>query len=170
MSDIDLRHIGRFVLLILFQGLILIEAALFDGLAIPFVYVFILLKLPIDINRIFLLILCFLTGVTMDLFYNTFGLHAAACVLMGFVRPGILNLIRPRDGYDTGQDISISSFGFNWFFTFSFSLIFIHHLYLFLLEFFSFSQFPYTLLKVLLSSIYTFILVFLIHLIFSRKS
>ena len=169
MSDIDLKHIGRFILLIFIQGFILINAALFDGLAIPFLYVFILLKLPLDINRVVLLLICFIVGISIDLFYHTLGLHAAACVFLGFIRPGLLNTLQPRDGYDTSSSISISNLGFGWFFIYSMTLIFAHHFYLFFLEIFSVSYIPRTLLKVFLSSIYTFILVLLVHLIFGKK-
>ena len=169
MNALDPKHIGRFILLIFIQGFFLANAALFDGLAIPFLYVFILLKLPIDMNKVALLLICFVTGIAIDLFYHTLGLHAAACVLLGFVRPGILNALQPRDGYDAGASISISNMGFGWFFTYSLALIFVHHFYLFFLEIFSFSYIPRTILKVLLSSVYTFILILLVHLIFGKK-
>lgn len=169
MNGLDLKHIGRFILLIFLQGFFLINAALFDGLAIPLLYIFILLKLPLDMNRFLLILICFITGISIDLFYHTLGLHAAACVLFGFIRPGILHAIQPRDGYDTSTSISISNLGFGWFFIYSMVLIFAHHFYLFFLEIFSFSYVPRTLLKVFLSSMYTFILVLLVHLIFSKR-
>ncbi|NND77325.1 MAG: hypothetical protein HKN39_04015 [Flavobacteriales bacterium] len=169
MSGLDPKHIGRFFLLIFLQGFFLVNAALFDGLAIPFLYVFIILKLPVDINRVLLLVICFISGLSVDLFYHTLGLHAAACVLMGFIRPGILNALQPRDGYDAGASIGISSMGFGWFFIYSVALIFAHHFYLFFLEIFSFSYIPRTLLKVFLSTAYTFILILLVHLIFSKR-
>jgi len=169
MSDFNLSHIGRFIILIFIQGFLLSNAALFDGLAIPFIYIFFILKLPLDMNKALLLVICFITGICVDLFYHTLGLHAAACVLLGFARTGILNAIQPRDGYDSGSSISVSTFGFNWFFTYAFSLTMIHHFYLFFLEVFSLSYIPRTLLKVLLSSVYTFILILLVHLIFSKR-
>ena len=169
MSNLNPGHIGRFIILILVQGLFLKNAALFNGLAFPYIYIFFLIKLPIDINRIALLVISFLTGLCMDLFYNTLGLNAAACVLLGFARPGILNAIQPRDGYDSARGISVYQYGFNWFFIYVFSLTLVHHFYLFFLELFSISHLPKTLLKILLSSVYSFLLMLLIHLIFSKK-
>ena len=169
MNNSSLIHIVRFVGLILLQGFVLINASLFNGLAIPFVYVFFILLLPVDTNRILLLIICVITGLFVDLFYNSLGIHASAALFLGYIRPGILKTLQPREGYDQSGDISIQNMGLNWFVVYAGLLILSHHLWLFIFDDFNFSYLPKTLLKVLLSSIYTFTLVLFIHLIFSKS-
>lgn len=169
MSSINLSHISRFIGLILLQGFVLINASLFNGLAIPFVYIFFILLLPVEINRVLLIFICFTTGFLVDLFYHTPGFHASACVLVGFIRPGVLKTLQPREGYDLSGEISIKNMGLSWFAIYAGILILSHHFWLFVLGDFNFAYFPMTLLKIILSSIYTFIFILLIHLIFSRN-
>ncbi len=170
VSDI-LGNLGRFVLLILLQGLILNDVNLWQGLAIPYLYVLFLLMLPINIPKWAELIIGLACGLAIDMFTNTIGIHASACVLVAFARPLLLNAIAPRDGYEFGQRPTVSDQGFTWFIKYAFVLIFIHHLWLFFLEVYSFTGFFTTLLRVVLSSIFTFLLVMLSqYLFFSRKS
>jgi hypothetical protein len=107
-----------------------------------------------------LLIISFFTGLTIDFFIGTPGLHASATVLSGFLRPYVLRLISPRDGYDPGATPSMEIYGFRWFLIYTLFIVLIHHFSLFYLEIFRFADFLRTLLRVLLSSVFsvTFIL------------
>lgn len=169
MNNPGIVHIGRFLGLILLQGFILINASLFNGLAIPLVYIFFILLLPVDLNRVLLLVICLVTGILIDLFYNTLGFHASACLFLGFIRPGILKTLQPREGYDQSGEISIRNMGLNWFALYAGILIVGHHLWLFIFDDFNFAYLGKTLLKIILSSTYTFILVLLLHLLFSKN-
>ena len=94
-----LKIIFRFIILIAVQVLVLNHVEI-SGYINPFLYVLFILMLPIRIPRLFLLVIAFATGLCVDLFSNTAGMHAAACVLMAYFRPGWLKIIAPRDGYD----------------------------------------------------------------------
>jgi rod shape-determining protein MreD len=119
-----------------------------------------ILLLPVEIPSWLLLIVSFLTGLIIDLFSGTPGIHASATVLAGFVRPHILRLISPRDGYEPGATPSMIIYGFRWFIIYTAIIVLIHHFALFYLEVFRFADFFRTLLRVLLSSLFsiTFIL------------
>ena len=104
------------------------------------------------------------------MFYDTAGIHAAACTLIGFSRFYVLKLLAPREGYDLGLTPTIDSMGNLWFVMYAASLIFIHHLFFFYLEIFRFNEFFRTLLRVSLSTIGTFIFVYVIQFLFYKSS
>jgi hypothetical protein len=74
-----------------------------------------------------LLIICFFTGLTIDFFCGSPGMHTSATVLAGFVRPYVLRLISPRDGYQAGSDPSMLIYGFNWFLIYTLIIVLLHH-------------------------------------------
>lgn len=100
-------------------------------------------------------------GFTVDLFEHTYGIHTAATVLMAWFRPGVLRLIAPRDGYRSNTMPRIYDYGLSWYLKYVVILVFIHHSFLFYFEVFSFNHFFVTLLRVIISSLFTIILVIL---------
>ena len=104
------------------------------------------------------------------MFYDTAGIHAASCTMIGFLRYFILKLLSPREGYDVGLSPTIESMGSLWFITYAFIIIFIHHLFVFYLEIFRFNEFFNTLLRVILSSIGTFVFVYIIQFLFNKSN
>jgi rod shape-determining protein MreD len=133
-------------------------------------YVLIILLLPFETPKLLLLAISFITGLTIDIFYDSAGMHAAACTLIGFIRYYLLKLIAPRDGYEQGLEPTVEDMGAAWFITYAGVLIFIHHLFFFYLEVFRWNEFFKTLLRVILSSIGTFTFVYIIQFLFYRSS
>ena len=166
-----LKNIGRFVFLVLLQGLILNEVNLWQGMAIPYLYILFLLMLPIETPRWLELLIGLVLGLSIDMFTNTLGIHASACVLIAYIRPLYLRAIAPRDGYEFGQRPGIQDMGFSWFLKYAVVLIFIHHLWLFYVEVYSFKGFFTTLLRVILSTAFTLLLTVISqYLIMTRRS
>jgi rod shape-determining protein MreD len=160
MINSILRYSIIFVVLILFQVL-LFNNIQFSGYVNPYVYIMLIMLLPVEISPWLLLLISFFTGLTIDFFTATPGLHASATVFAGFLRPYILRLIAPRDGYDAGAIPSMEIYGFRWFLFYTIIIVFVHHFALFYLEVFRFADFFRTLLRVLLSSLFTSLFIFL---------
>ena len=108
--------------------------------------------------------------ISIDLFSDTMGLHTVATTLMAFMRPFVLNIIAPRDGYETGSNPRILHYGLAWFFKYAAILIALHHLVLFYLEIFHFGGFFSTLLRVILSSAVTLFIIILSQYFVYRQS
>lgn len=157
-----------FVLLILIQLLVLNNIQ-FSGYVNPYIYVMIILLMPVDADAWLLLIISFLTGIIIDIFSGSMGVHASATVLAGFVRPFVLRIISPRDGYESGQSLSMVTYGFKWYLLYSGTIVLIHHLALFYLEVFRFTDFFRTLLRVLLSSLFSLTFILLAEYYRKRK-
>jgi hypothetical protein len=115
--------------------------------------------LPIEIPNWLLLIIATALGLSVDIFSDTLGMHTSATIFMAFCRPGVLNLIAPRDGYEVNSNPSIQQFGFMWFIGYASILTFLHHLFLFIVEIFRFSEIISTLGRTLSSSLFTIILI-----------
>jgi len=143
-----------FILLFLLQVL-LFNNIQFSGYVNPYIYIMFILLLPFELPSWILLILSFTTGLAMDLFSGTPGMHTSATVLAGFIRPYVLRVTSPRDGYETGAGPSMMVYGFRWFLIYASIVVFVHHLALFYLEVFRLADFFSTLLRVILSTLFS---------------
>jgi rod shape-determining protein MreD len=135
----------------------------FSGYVNPYVYILFIMLLPIEIPSWLLLLLSFAAGLIIDFFSGSSGMHASATVLTGFLRPYILRFVAPRDGYEAGSGPSMLIYGFRWFFIYTLLIVLIHHTTLFYLEVFRFADFFRTLLRVLLSTMFSVIFILLIE-------
>jgi hypothetical protein len=122
---------------------------------------------PIKNNRLLFLSLSFLLGLSIDLFSDSGGVHAAACVTIAYIRPVLLKFSFGMI-YEH-QTIKFSSTDFGQRLTYFSIIIFIHHIILFTLEIFNSSKIILILKKSLFSSIFTLILCLLITILFSKK-
>lgn len=162
------KNILRFVIFVLLQVLVMKNLHL-GRYIILLPYVMFILLLPFETPKQLVLIFSFITGITIDMFYDTPGMHAAASVILGFSRGLLLPVISPRDGYEVNQKPTIQYMGRAWFITYALTLIFIHHFFFFFIEVFRFSEFFRTLTRVVLSTAGTFAFSYLIQFLFYRK-
>jgi rod shape-determining protein MreD len=156
-----------FIVVVLIQVLFMNNIQ-FSGFVNPYFYVLFILLMPISTPRYLLLLLGFVLGVTVDVFSNTPGIHASATVFMAFVRPAVVNASNIDDN-DYILIPSIARFGFRWFVRYAGLLILLHHLFLFYIEMFTFNGFFQTLLRSLLSSIFTFVFIVISQFLMFRK-
>nr|WP_320118151.1 rod shape-determining protein MreD [uncultured Marinifilum sp.] len=166
--NIVLKNIIRFVVLVLIQVAILNNIQL-SGFLNPYMYVLFILLLPFEIPNWLLLLLSFLLGISVDIFSGTVGMHASACVFMGYLRPYVLNYLSLRDGYEIGTYPGIASYGFAWFFKYALSLIIAHHSFLFIIEVFSFANFSETLVRIIFSGFFSLILIITSQFLMFKK-
>jgi rod shape-determining protein MreD len=168
MGRVVITNSIRFLLLIATQVFLLKNIGYYN-LSIPYLYILFILILPFGIPNGLLFLLAFFTGLTIDVFYDTLGLNAAACTVMAFVRIIFINLTVQRDGFDNEPEPSLGIMGFRWFIFYAFILTFSHHFILFTFESFKFTEFGYTLIRVILSTIFTVLLMLITEFAFFRK-
>lgn len=157
-----------FIGLVLFQALILNNIEL-SGYINPYLYVLLILILPFETPSWLVLIIGFVLGISVDIFSSTLGMHASATIFLAFMRQLLLQIIRPREGYEYGQNPSINHMGLTWFASYATILVFFHHIALFYIEAFKLSQFFITFGRALLSTLITLVLI-LISQLFSLKT
>ncbi|MFW6370180.1 MAG: rod shape-determining protein MreD [Bacteroidota bacterium] len=162
------RNVIRFIVLVLIQVFIFNNIQL-NGYLNPYIYILFIILLPFSIPKWMLLSLSFFIGIVIDLFTHTPGMHTAACVFIGFVRPLVLSLFAPREGYTSSTKPQIIDYGTNWFIKYAGIMTFLHHLILFYVEVFGFSHFFNTLGRVIFSSIFTLLIITISQLLVARK-
>lgn len=122
----------------------------------PFPYILFILLFPVNGNKYALLTISFLMGLILDMFSNSGGIHAAACLILAYVRPSLFKFsFGVSYEYQTIKIVDkITSERISFLLT----SIIIHHIILFSLEYFRLSLLFSTLLKSLLTSIFTFVI------------
>lgn len=168
MNNIVLKNIIRFIVLVLVQVFVLNNIRI-NGYVNPYLYVMFILLLPFEIPGWLLLISSFTLGLSVDIFSHTPGMNAAASVFIAFCRPAVIRLLSGNKGLEPGIKPGIADMGFQWFFLYSFMLIFIHHLLLFYIEVFRFNEFIDTFYRVIMSTVASLVLIILIQYLFMRK-
>ncbi|MEO8172897.1 MAG: rod shape-determining protein MreD [Sediminibacterium sp.] len=168
MSNL-LKNIIRFVLFILFQWYILDQIPPLHRFIVPYLYFLYILWLPFNMNRFWLLVVAFLFGLSLDFFTGTYGLHAAPCVLIAYLRPFLLNLLIPKDTADqTYVEPGRKSMGWAPYALYVGILSFVHHFYLVLIEWLQFGNFVYFIGKVAGTTAISLLMILLVEMLFSR--
>ncbi|MBY0486035.1 MAG: rod shape-determining protein MreD, partial [Flavobacteriaceae bacterium] len=135
MNSAMLFNLARFILLLAAQ-VVIFNNFNFMGYINPFPYILFIILFPVNGNKYALLGASFLLGITMDLFCNSGGVHAAACLLLAFVRPSLFKFSFGLS-YEY-QTVRLNDVLTPERFSFIFLSVVIHHLTLFVLEVFTF--------------------------------
>lgn len=151
-----------FLLYLGLQVLLVRNLVLFDY-AFCFIYIACILLLPNEISLTWLLLIAFVTGVLVDTFYNTLGMHAAATVLMAYCRPLVVRSQMDVSSLESRVQFSLKELGPGAFFRYVFVLALIHHLALFFIEASSLALLIPTLVRVAASTLFTTVSVVLIQ-------
>lgn len=176
--SIYLKNILRFCLIVALQVLILNKIALRwwsqpmgFPVFVPLVYPLFILLLPYEAPVWLLLITGFVTGITIDSFMNTAGIHAFATVLIAYLRTNVLNAFMPKNLSEyTNMSPSVKIMGWVPFLVYSSFLILIHHACYFTIELWSSANIGYLLLKILASSATSILFVIVYVLLFTGQS
>lgn len=176
--NVYIKNILRFCIILLLQILILNKITLRwwsepSGFPvfIPYVYTLFILLLPFETPVWALIIIGFILGTTVDTFMNTAGMHAAATVLIAYLRTNVLSALLPRNLSEySGQQPSIKTMGWMPFLVYSAFLILLHHFVFFSIELWNFSNFGFLLLKVLAASVTSMLFVIVYLLLFTRQN
>jgi rod shape-determining protein MreD len=136
----------------------------------PYIYFLFILWLPFKMGRRMQMLVAFALGFALDSFGNTYGMHAASCVLIAYIRPFLINLLISQEGAESNyNEPSIQSMGFTPYFTYITILTFIHHAFLFFLQVLQTGGVFYFFLKSLIATAISLLLILLIELLFPRK-
>lgn len=169
MSDL-VKNIFRLVIFILVQVYVLNKIPHLHRYIVPILYFLFILWLPFSLSRPGLLIAGFGTGLLLDYFTNTPGLHAAACVLIAYARPFIITILLPKDTTEFNyREPSPRALGWAPYAVYVFILTFLHNTYLLLLEYLHFGSFFDFIIKVLSTTAISLLLIFTTELLFPRK-
>ncbi len=159
------RYIIWFIILTLLQVVVFRNVNLgwgnFNYIHV-FVYPIFILMLPIRTSASTVLLLAFLMGIIVDIFYDSPGIHTSALVFMAFMRGFVINYIEPREGYSVNDRPTIREHGLVWYLIYSGILLFLFLFFYFSVESFTFAYFLSIWLKTIFSLLISYIFV-MIH-------
>ncbi len=161
----EIKYILQLPLFLLVQIYILNEV-LFASYINPFLYLILIIIMPFKTPKWYLLLYAFSFGLLIDVFSGNLGIHSTACLLIAIIKNPISKITIPHNIIEENHELTVQKIGGKSFLLFSFILVFMHHLILFFLEHASFDF--HILLKVLLSTIITTIIIAITQLFFYK--
>lgn len=153
MNRAGVFNVVYFFLYVIAQVLLFKRLVLFNT-SFCFLYVAFILLLPVETNNLLLMVLAFVLGFTIDIFYDSLGIHALAAVTVAYLRNYWLGSITPQGGYDAGSSPALTN-GVQWFLVYTVPLVFVHLALLFFIEAGGFGMFWFTMLKIMASLVFT---------------
>jgi hypothetical protein len=169
LSDL-VRNIIRAIIFLVVQVFVLNKIPFLHQFIVPYLYFLFILWLPFSLPRTGLLIIGFFTGLILDYFMWQPGLHAAACVLIAYMRPFLITILIPKDTEEFNfREPSPRAMGWAPYTVYVLVLTFIHHSYLTLLEWLQFGTFLQFLVKVAATTGISLLLIFTVELLFPRR-
>ena len=170
MSDL-VKNILRLAIFTLVQVYVLDKIPHLHRFIVPYLYYIFILWLPFYMPRLGLLALGFLCGLLLDYFKMTPGLHTAACVLVAYARPFIINLLIPKETTEFNySEPSPRGMGWGPYMMYAFILTLLHHSYLTVLEWLQFGTFLQLLIKIAATTAVSMLLIFTVELLFPRQT
>ncbi len=161
------KYILQVLFLFVFQ-IFVFQKIYLSTFCIPYFYSMVILTLPVYMSRYWVLIIGFIVGWIFDLYYYTGGVHAAALTFISYVRYYWLKIIEPAERYDEHQLPVVAMTNREWFLKYIIPLIFVHHFILFILEVFEIRFIFSVIVRSVLSTIVSTLIVYFFHLIFFR--
>ena len=162
----EIRFFSAAVLLVLLQVWVFNYIFLFK-VATPFVYIYALMLLPLNMSVSALLWRAFIIGMLLDILSGVPGLHAASLTATAFARNGLA-----RPFLDKDSDLGYPSLAWNLkvgVYVFVLELTVIHHLLLFILDSWSLLSVPYMLLRTGASILLTYLLLLIMNSLFGKR-
>jgi hypothetical protein len=159
----------RFAVFILVQVYLLNRLHLHQYI-IPYIYYLFILWLPFSVSRFNLLVIGFLTGLTLDFFTRQIGIHAAACTLIAYIRPFVVNVLSQKGTSEFNyREPSPRAMGWTPYLVYVLILTVFHHTYMTFLQWLEFGTFIDFLIKVVSTTGISMLLVITVELLFPRK-
>ncbi len=171
MNSVLKRNIYRAIFVLSVQLILLkrIDITFGDFNYIHFtIYPIIIALLPFKTNKTLVVLIGFMMGLFIDLFYDSLGVHAATACFIAYSRYYILMLIAPAEGYNK-EGLTSYAYGFVWFVSYISILLFLHLFILYSIEAFSFVYFKEIILRTIFSFLASLFLIILSQLIFNPK-
>lgn len=158
MTKTVIQFIALFLALMVLQ-LVCNKIVLFN-IAMPVVFIYLILRLPVNLHGGWVLTIAFFTGLIMDIFNNTPGMNSLACTIMAATRRPVFNLFVSRENDMNIPIPSVDSMGVSDYFKYMATLVTLYCTLIFLIQAFSLHNFTLTLARIAASSVLSIIIIF----------
>lgn len=167
-----MHHVPAYILL--FIALSLVQIFLLNNLVAgsflcPLIYVAFLILMRLDTMPIVMLACGLAIGSLMDLTMGVAGINTIATLLIAFLRPTLIRLVSPREEWREDGVPSPERMGQSLFWSYLVVMVLLHHTVFFSLEALSWGHLLRTVIRILVSSAATILLVWLTERLFTAK-
>ena len=150
--------------IIIWVALMLVQAIfskimLFD-VATPIVFIYLLFRLPVGMSFNWVFTIAFFSGLTIDMYNNTQGMNALACLLVSAIRTKVLYTFVTRDDETANIIPSIKEIGIGSYLKYAGLLTFIYCFLVFFIQAFTFHNLLLTCLRIVGSFVLSLVLIF----------
>ncbi len=130
------------------------------NVAMPVVFIYLILRLPVNLHAGWVLTVAFFMGLVIDIFNNTPGMNALACTLMAALRRPVLNALITSEK-DMNQPIpSVDTLGVGDYFKYMATLVTLYCTLIFAIQAFSLHNIALTLARIAASSLLSIVIIF----------
>lgn len=169
MTNSVLRYFLLFILCVLVQALIFNKIILFH-VAVPIIFIYFIIRLPINLKSSYLFILAFFLGLIVDIFSDTPGVNALACTLIAALKTPIFYAYMPKDDTTSRLTPGVSTMGIWEYSKYLVTFIVIYALLAFSIEYFSFADVKGLVIMVASSSLLSYIILLAIDCLIPAKT
>lgn len=167
-----IRTFLKFLLLALI--LVLIQVTVFNniclfGVAVPMVFIYVILRLPLTLSSGWVLTVSFLLGLTVDVFSDTQGMNSLACTILAVLRRPVLGLYFPREDELANPEPSMVSLGVPVYVKYALTMTLIYCTLIFLIEAFTFFNLLRLALRIVCSTILSTLLILAVDGLSTRR-
>lgn len=166
MNKYYTKYLFLFPLFVLLQTLVLNKILFFTYIN-PYLYLTLIISLPLKTHKWFLLLYAFLLAFFVDLFGGSLGVHSTATVFIAFVKNTISKITIPHNILEDTDEITLNKIGSKSFITFSFLIVILHSIILFGIEHLHINL--QISVKILATSLVTLILILILEIFRSSE-
>ena len=160
-------NLFRFFLLLMAQALIFSNAN-FSSFINPYIFPLFILLLPFETPRWLLMLIGFFSGLALDIVLGSAGMHAASCLLIGYLRPFLITIITPK-GTEFEVSPNVYAQGPTWFVVYLGITMVVYLTFYFLVEAATFLNFFLLIAKIVLSVLVSVFFMFIFLYLFSSR-
>ena len=153
MSKTVVQFFILFIVMVLVQ--IVCNGICLFGVAVPLVFIYFIVRLPISMPSGWVMTLAFFLGLSVDIFSNTQGMNALACTILAASRKWVFSLYFPREDDLSNPIPSIKTLGLGVYSKYLISTVLLYCVAVFIIQAFSLRHFEITLARIVSSTILT---------------
>lgn len=131
------------------------------GVAMPIIYIYLILRLPVNYSTNWTLTIAFLFGLFIDMFNNTQGMNSLACTVMAMAKRPVFNFFIVLREDEEGDPVpNVDTVGIANYLKYLATMVFIFCTVLFMAQAFTLHNLPLTILRIVASSFLSILLIF----------
>ena len=130
------------------------------NVAMPVVFIYLILRLPVNLHGGWVLTIAFFSGLLIDIFSNTPGMNSLACTIMAAVRRPVFNAFVSRENEMNIPIPSVDSMGVSDYFRYMATLVTLYCLLIFSIQAVTLHNALLTLARIVASSVLSVVIIF----------